>query len=1157
MTALLACSLLLALAAPGDAVAVDVEVVDPAGKPVGGVAVALATEGGAPLSEFRARMARPNPEARVLASGRTDRAGRAHLAAALGPTERPHPWESYAAWAYGPGVGLAARAIPVQWPADGPTVRLVLRPEGGARVRLVDAAGEPVAGARVAPRLVRGSLVPQAWADELAATTDAAGRAAFPLVRDADLDEVAALAPGLGLQRLAHPFGQETLALAAAGRVEGRVVAADPDAARGCALTLRSGAAPGPVGVAEADADAEGRFAVPSLAEGALRLTITPRAGVAFLPGPGDPPAVAAGRTTSWTVDLKPAARLRGVVRDRDGNAPIADAGIRLDWRAGAPLAWTDAEGRYTAFALAGSVSPYSQVAPPPFYFPEFFLTTVPIPAGLAEFELKPLLLARGGTLVGRVVDADGRPVAGAEVDGYWAMPSRGYDPVRAISGRDGSFRAEGVKPDAEFRLSARGGDAATPGEVSGTGKEPWTLTVRPENAVALDGRVTDDAGAPIRGARVRLAFRLLGPEAMEVENRAVDFAGLDDLRTDADGRFRTPRQLRSNLEYRAEAEAPGRHPARSPWVEPAKGGRTFPDLDLPAIEPTHGVAGRVVDREGRPMAGLLVEQSGDGPRRTAAATDAEGRFRVVGLAPGPAFLFVSGPGVPFAGHRVEGGDAPVEIRARRDGEPVEVPLKRLGSPIDRDGGKALARKLMDEEIRRFSTSLIPRDSDYDLLGVGPWVDPALALDLADRKIVLDADTRNYLRMNAAEALIADDPDEARAVAEAIPAPAMASQIHCHLADAAPDRAAKLEALGAALLHARAEPDPTKRLDEFGRIALRLLALGETARATALLGEGKTLAYSLPAPGDKGKADDGAHARGRFAAKLARVDADAAFDLARGYNPAVYQNWYAGGVALGLAVRNPAGSERALGLMPEQNQRQRRTVRVVGRMAPADPARARRLADALDTPTLRLQALAAMARGLAPTDPAAASKLVDEVLDAFLATFREGSEVHDVYGGTANQAVLLLPIAAQLDPARLERAFWLVAALRPPRPAGSDAVSVTRGLADARIAASLARYDRAVARQILAPIVQQPKTLEPINRGRSAHHAFYAAAAIDPNWAVSLVEQLPEDPPSAATGPKALARRAVAAVLTRGVTDPDYIERWVFYEQGDDPDDER
>jgi hypothetical protein len=92
----------------------------------------------------------------------------------------------------------------------------------------------------------------------------------------------------------------------------------------------------------------------------------------------------------------------------------------------------------------------------------------------------------------------------------------------------------------------------------------------------------------------------------------------------------------------------------------------------------------------------------------------------------------------------------------------------------------------------------------------------------------------------------------------------------------------------------------------------------------------------------------------------------------------------------------------------------------------------------------------------------------------------------------------------------------------------------------ADLAIVLARYDRAVARQVLAPAAARARSL--FDRDRAAlrgRHLFAAATAIDPAWAAALVDALPGDTPGAPLHPKATIRRVIADVLA--YTGP---ERW-------------
>ena len=72
----------------------------------------------------------------------------------------------------------------------------------------------------------------------------------------------------------------------------------------------------------------------------------------------------------------------------------------------------------------------------------------------------------------------------------------------------------------------------------------------------------------------------------------------------------------------------------------------------------------------------------------------------------------------------------------------------------------------------------------------------------------------------------------------------------------------------------------------------------------------------------------------------------------------------------------------------------------------------------------------------------------------------------------------------------------------------------------------LARYDRAIARSLVEPLARGngPAAVYFSSRGE----LYAAAAAIDPKWAVALVEALPDDPDLKIQSPKNSARLAVA-----------------------------
>jgi hypothetical protein len=236
------------------------------------------------------------------------------------------------------------------------------------------------------------------------------------------------------------------------------------------------------------------------------------------------------------------------------------------------------------------------------------------------------------------------------------------------------------------------------------------------------------------------------------------------------------------------------------------------------------------------------------------------------------------------------------------------------------------------------------------------------------------------LRFTACEGLLDEAPDEALAIAETLPEMRYRALAYILASDRVPsaDRAGKQQLLDTALLYARADPTPVGKLDGLGMIALRWLDLGERERATRILREGQAYAATLPLPRGSKRTGEAPHARGRFAAKLARIDTPGALELASGF-PDPYEEWYLNGVALGVAERDPAEAERIAGRL---HYGTRRVARLCGRMAPADLPRARALAGRLD-PADRAEALGFMTRALARSDPASAAAMLDETLAAY------------------------------------------------------------------------------------------------------------------------------------------------------------------------------
>lgn len=331
---------------------------------------------------------------------------------------------------------------------------------------------------------------------------------------------------------------------------------------------------------------------------------------------------------------LEPSAGLVGRVVDEGGD-PVAGAG--LDLRRRGQLAGSlrrtrsGVDGGFRLAAPAGA-SVVLEVR-----HDEFLPALVEAEAGAEE----PLVvvLRRGRRGIGRVVDLEERPVAGASIR-LWpaSMPGEvrsggrlGRRSYAATSEDDGTFAVEELGPELyDLRVVAEG---FAPLEVPGLpvvfdegGGEIDLGTIVLEPGAAISGTVVDDRGSPVEGAEVSFdSWSTRGElKPWELETNAV--------KSDADGRFLLVDR------------APGEKLDLSVWhpdfIAAEVRGVVVPREDvLVELEGAARVAGRVVDPAGRPVAGARVSaryevQGGGTFSSESGESDAEGRFELPHLGP-------------------------------------------------------------------------------------------------------------------------------------------------------------------------------------------------------------------------------------------------------------------------------------------------------------------------------------------------------------------------------------------------------------------------------------------------------------------------------------------------------------------------------------------
>ncbi len=350
------------------------------------------------------------------------------------------------------------------------------------------------------------------------------------------------------------------------------------------------------------------------------------------------------------------------VVDETDG--PVAGAIVA----AGGSAAETDREGRFRLeWVRPGEVSLVA------FAPGDRIGSRSPVVRAGEAVTLGSLRVSVGPCIAGLIVDESSRqPIAGAHVAA--AVPWNGPDPdplARRSTRSDerGKFRVCGLaagphRLDVDHRDYLARELAGVPARVDST----TGVSVALRRAAVVVGRVVDEKGGAVVGARVRLRVASAVAEGV----------------TTSGGRFRL-RRVAPARSANLEAEKIGFTPATVRGLNLKPG----PPQNLPDLVLRRGLHGhgRIVDPGAAPIAGVEVRSApeadkgkldfrfGDPPPSPDAVTDAEGRFEVTGLEPGEYRLLLWREG--FADKTVAA--LPVQRDSRNEWAPI---ILERGAPI-------------------------------------------------------------------------------------------------------------------------------------------------------------------------------------------------------------------------------------------------------------------------------------------------------------------------------------------------------------------------------------------------------------------------------------------------------------------------------------------
>jgi hypothetical protein len=811
----------------------------------------------------------------------------------------------------------------------------------------------------------------------------------------------------------------------------------------------------------------------------------------------------------------------RAVVDDQ--GKPVAGAQVVID----VPVPWsgkseplevratTDAEGRFRFVAPSlRRVTPTRALIWA--FHPGLAITVV---ARLGELP-RTLVLRKPAPKTITIEGPDGRPIAGVRVSPL-AITVRGGRGIVFVPDSLAETWAVMTGPDGKATLDyLAGGDELVAVRVTaesigtqdlplierpGRGIQGTAITLRLKPTSRLAGRVRTRAGDPVADQVVEV-----WSEGGMLRSNPVGFKN-GPLRTAPDGAFQTPNTLVVGSSYRVVVRAPGMEPILSDWITISEQPRVL----LPMIQrPLRTVSGRVVDRQGKPLANIEVFQSGDGPQRTAAQTDADGQFVLGGFRQGSVFLFARGEGFRFCGRLVKPGDRDITIELTRTIEPPARQMRMLPDPIPLDESRALARRLM-EPCWEAAVEQQNSRAQYRVLMALAAADPAGVQQKMAATESLDPRTKAFISLQVVRAVTLSDPAGAETVAEAILEPNGRARALVAVFDALPDQERKhnLALLDRAALHAKAATAPGDRVFLMSEVAERWYELGEKEKAKTLLNDALRIANTA--------LDKGTPVRGTLAARLARVDLTSALAIAQEFPSA---DGILANIAFHLATDDPAEAEHVLSLMSPLTGWGRFPPPIAWKMAAIDPARAQRLIDRaqqdMDLPHRYLF----LALGLKPSDPAAATQAFQTAMQGYDQLMKEGE-----YSSMLVPRAVLLPMVEQIDPALVPEFFWRILAMGRP----ADNPRSTQEIYASALVNLFAWYDRDVAAALYERLRDQIEQTD--DKTLSNSRRFVGWSLFDPRAAVARLEQVPFTLEPGGNG----AREVVAELL--GLA---HDERW-------------
>jgi uncharacterized GH25 family protein len=338
-----------------------------------------------------------------------------------------------------------------------------------------------------------------------------------------------------------------------------------------------------------------------------------------------------AERVEGRVIRLPEGVAAAGKVVDAESGEPVPDADVSFTakGRQGATKdAHTDAEGAFEVKGLAEGK--FEAGASARGYLRGKQVTVEVAAEGSSGLVIT---LERGGSISGRVLGPDGKPVAGALVQPSisfttseeWNEASETIADVSLRTDSEGRYRLEGLPPHRSYLVRASSPNFAPASSKAisvGPRQDVRDVNVTLTLGGAIRGLVADAKGKPIRGAKVQA-------EEETEDGQAIVYTSSDAIgkfaTTDLEGKY-TLSPLKAGV-YKVRSRARDHTSSTREKVKVAQGS-TVEGIDF-MLDDGEELAGRVLDTDGNGIAS--ADLSVQGAAQAKARTDSEGRFRMGG----------------------------------------------------------------------------------------------------------------------------------------------------------------------------------------------------------------------------------------------------------------------------------------------------------------------------------------------------------------------------------------------------------------------------------------------------------------------------------------------------------------------------------------------